>query len=92
MNLQEIGLRIAQARKSRRLTLMDCKNATGISVSLISNLENGLLSEIGFSRLNALSSFLGLEIKIDEVKGYTLDEITRFNHEKETRHLQSFNL
>lgn len=87
MDLREIGRRVAEARKNKRLTLANCKDVTGISISLISNLENGTLPEIGFSRLMVLAELLDLEIKLVDAEVFTLDEAAQRNNEEQFGHL-----
>src|SRR5688572_26988691 len=62
----EFGERIREVRKERKLTLVDVAKLTGIPVSTLSRVENGLI-EMTFARVVALAS--GLEIPITKLIG-----------------------
>jgi transcriptional regulator with XRE-family HTH domain len=64
MELNEIGIAIRQARKSRRITQKDLATACGLSRATVNALESGKTQELGFGRVNALGNFLGLEISL----------------------------
>ena len=64
MELNEIGIAIRQARKQRGLTQKALASACGLSRATVNALESGKLHELGFGRINALGSFLGLGIAL----------------------------
>ena len=68
MNLFELGQVLKHARLDKRLTQSELAQLTGVSLSSISGLERGSLSEIGVVKLIVLLSALGLELRTG-VKG-----------------------
>ncbi|WP_153133339.1 helix-turn-helix domain-containing protein [Dechloromonas hortensis] len=76
MNLAELGLAFRTARIERRLTQQDLVSMTGISVTLISKLEGGMLPDVGIVRLIALLECVGLELQArSRIHRRTLDDI-----------------
>lgn len=77
VGLEEIGTRIASARKDRYLRQADLAARAGVSRATIAALENGRASDLGYSRLARILGVLGLELKIGPVTGArpTLDEL-----------------
>ena len=63
MKLTEFGNVIRSVRLSKNITQKDLAIATGLSRATISVLESGKIQELGFTRVNALSDYLGLEIE-----------------------------
>jgi len=63
MDLAELGLALRSARVVRRLTQQQLAELTGISVSLISKLEGGMLPDVGIVRLLSLLRCVGLELQ-----------------------------
>lgn len=62
MNLFELGQALKHARLDKRLTQRELAHLTGVSLSSISCLERGSLTEIGAVKLIVLFSELGLEL------------------------------
>jgi len=62
MNLFELGQSLKDARIRQRLTQSELAARTGISLSSISGLERGILSEIGVVKLLQLFAAAGLEL------------------------------
>ena len=62
MNLFELGQSLKDARIRQRLTQSELAARTGISLSSISGLERGVLSEIGVVKLLQLFAAAGLEL------------------------------
>lgn len=63
MNLFELGLSLKDARLRQQLTQSELAARTGVSLSSISGLERGILSEIGVVKLMQLFAALGLELQ-----------------------------
>ncbi|NCO53273.1 MAG: helix-turn-helix transcriptional regulator [Deltaproteobacteria bacterium] len=61
--LIEIGRKIQQARKIRRITQADLGNALGISRNTIGQIERGTVQDIGVRKLIRVLEFLGLELQ-----------------------------
>jgi HTH-type transcriptional regulator/antitoxin HipB len=61
-SLSEIGLNIAEARRSAGQTQAELALALGMSRATISGIENGTVREIGVRKLLALCASLGLEL------------------------------
>ncbi len=62
MNLFELGQSLKDARIRQQLTQSELAARTGISLSSISGLERGILSEIGVVKLLQLFAAAGLEL------------------------------
>lgn len=62
MNLFELGQSLKDARIRQQLTQGELATRTGVSLSSISGLERGILSEIGVVKLIQLFAALGLEL------------------------------
>ena len=67
VNLAEIGLLIAAARKQSRLTQLELAAKAGVSRPTIALLENGRATEIGYSKLARVIDVLGLEFRLQPV-------------------------
>jgi transcriptional regulator with XRE-family HTH domain len=63
MNLFELGQSLKEARLRQQLTQTELAVRTGISLSSISGLERGILSEIGVVKLLQLFAAVGLELQ-----------------------------
>lgn len=63
MDLAELGLALRSARIERRLTQQLLADKTGVSVSLISKLEGGMLPDVGIVRILVLLQCVGLELQ-----------------------------
>lgn len=62
MNLFELGQSLKSARIRQQLTQSELAARTGVSLSSISGLERGILSEIGVVKLLQLFAAVGLEL------------------------------
>jgi transcriptional regulator with XRE-family HTH domain len=80
MNLFEFGQALKEARIAQRLTQSELASRTGVSLSSISGLERGSLSEIGTVKLLQLFAAVGLELQ-PRVPGQrkTIDDIKTEN-------------
>ncbi|SFN90859.1 Helix-turn-helix domain-containing protein [Formivibrio citricus] len=63
MNLYELGQALKAARINQSITQQELAERTGVSVSTISGLERGTLSEIGVVKLLQLFALVGLELQ-----------------------------
>ena len=60
--LMPIGDRLKQLRKASNLSQMDVARASGLSLSIITQLEQGLTADPKLSTLKALAKALGCKI------------------------------
>lgn len=76
MQLPELGAVLREARKKARLSQQQLAKPLGMSRATISAIETGRCEEIGFSKLAALLSTVGLEIMVAPRKGRpTIDDL-----------------
>lgn len=77
--LNEIGRRVASARKENRLTQLELATRAGVSRPTIDLLENGRATEIGYSKLARILSVLGLELRLQSIapERPTLDDLLK---------------
>lgn len=81
MNLEEIGEKIREARKTQKLSQAAVGKLLGMSRATISGVENGTISEIGVRKLMALCAVLGLElIALPKRSRPTLQELIKEQH------------
>ena len=64
MDIQEIGQKLHEARKSLRRTQAEVAAPLGMSRATVSGIENGTVSEIGVRKLMALCASLGLALSV----------------------------
>ena len=64
MNFFETGIFVRNARKKASLTQADLARALGMSRATISQIENGVIKELGVRKLALLLDRLGLEIAV----------------------------
>jgi transcriptional regulator with XRE-family HTH domain len=57
----EIGQQIRRRRRARRMNLQEMSDATGLSISTLSKIENDL-SELSYTRMIAISEALGINL------------------------------
>jgi transcriptional regulator with XRE-family HTH domain len=62
--LFEIGQHIRKERKKRRLTQEHLANLLGMSRATISQVENGVIQDIGVRKLLRILEVLGLEVRV----------------------------
>ena len=77
LDLTSIGPRVAERRKSLKLSQATLSRQAGISRATLDALENGRAGEMGFSKLTKLLAALGLELKLQDTASQrpTLDEL-----------------
>lgn len=74
--LFDIGKKIREARKSRKITQAELAKILGMSRTTIGQIENGTVQEIGVRKLIRLLDFLGLELRVRPAgKPPTLEEL-----------------
>lgn len=82
MSLHEIGAKIRNARKSRRLSQDALGTLLGMSRATISGIENGTVREVGVRKLINVCATLGLELTVgDQRRRPTLQELRREHDE-----------
>jgi len=79
IDLQQIGERIAAARKEVKVGQLQVAQGAGVSLRTITLLENGRATEIGYSKLVRILAMVGLELRLEPVERRrpTLDELLR---------------
>jgi transcriptional regulator with XRE-family HTH domain len=77
LDLISIGSRIAQRRKSLKLSQTALAHKAGVSRATLDALENGRAGELGFSKVTKLLAALGLELTLQTASSQrpTLDEL-----------------
>ena len=74
--LFEIGKNIREERKKRKLSQVQLANLLGMSRTTISQIENGIVQDIGIRKIIRILEILNLEIKIRRAGSPpTLDEL-----------------
>jgi transcriptional regulator with XRE-family HTH domain len=75
--LISIGDRIAERRKTLKLTQAELSRRAGVSRATLDALENGRAGELGFSKITKLLGALGLELTLQMASSQrpTLDEL-----------------
>ena len=64
MDIQEIGQKLREARKSLKRTQTEIAAPLGMSRATVSAIENGTVSEIGVRKLMAMCASLGLALSV----------------------------
>jgi transcriptional regulator with XRE-family HTH domain len=79
LGLVSIGSRIAERRKTLKLSQAELARKAGLSRATLDALENGRAGEMGFSKVTRLLSALGLELTLQTASSQrpTLDELMR---------------
>ena len=77
VNLIYIGDRIAERRKTLKLSQAELARKAGLSRATLDALENGRAGELGFSKVTKLLAALGLELTLQTASAQrpTLDEL-----------------
>ena len=77
--LDDLGLRLAAARKERQLNQLELARKAGVSRSTIDLLENGRAREIGYSKLTRILAAVGLELSLHVMASErpTLDDLLK---------------
>jgi transcriptional regulator with XRE-family HTH domain len=74
--LFDIGQRIRQERKLRKVSQSEMAKALGMSRTTIGQIENGTVQDIGVRKLIRILDFLGLELRVRPAgRPPTLEEI-----------------
>lgn len=74
MNFAETGLVIRTARKHAGLTQAELARRLGMSRATLSQLENGVIGDLGIRKLAQIGDRLGLEIAVQPRRPLTLHE------------------
>ena len=64
MNFTEAGSLIRQTRRQAKLTQADLAKRLGMSRTTLSQVETGVISELGIRKFAAICDLLGLEIMV----------------------------
>jgi transcriptional regulator with XRE-family HTH domain len=77
LDLISIGSRIAERRKTLKLSQAEVSRSAGISRATLDALENRRAGELGFSKLTKLLAVVGLELRLQNTTHHrpTLDEL-----------------
>jgi len=77
LDLISVGTRIAEQRRSLKLTQAELSRQAGVSRATVDALENGRAGELGFSKVTKLLAALGLELEVQPAGSNrpTLDEL-----------------
>ena len=77
LDLLSIGKRIAERRKTLKLSQAELARKAGVSRATLDALENGRAGELGFSKVAKLLAALGLELTLQTASSQrpTLDEL-----------------
>jgi len=77
LDLITLGRRIAEHRKTLRLSQTELSRKVGVSRATLDALENGRAGELGFSKITRLLAALGLELSLQTASSRrpTLDEL-----------------
>ena len=74
--LFDIGKRIRQERKLRKVSQSEMAKVLGMSRTTIGQIENGTVQDIGVRKLIRILDFLGLELRVRPAgRPPTLEEI-----------------
>lgn len=82
MDFAQTGLMIRDARKQAGLTQAELARRLGMSRATISQLENGVIGDLGIRKLAQIGDRLGLEIVIRPRRPLTLHEAYARNREE----------
>jgi transcriptional regulator with XRE-family HTH domain len=79
IDLQQIGKRVAAARKELKEGQLQVAQGAGVSLRTMTLLESGRATEIGYSKLVRILAMVGLELRLEraERRRPTLDELLR---------------
>jgi transcriptional regulator with XRE-family HTH domain len=77
LDLITIGRKIAERRKTLKLSQAELARQAGLSRATLDALENGRAGELGFSKVTRLLAALGLELTLRTASSQrpTLDEL-----------------
>jgi len=83
LDLILIGDRIAERRKTLKLSQATLARKAGVSRATLDALENGRAGELGFSKVTKLLAALGLELTLHAASSQrpTLDELMQENRD-----------
>ena len=81
LELNSLGARIAERRKTLKLSQSALAKSAGVSRATLDALENGRAGELGFSKLTRILAALGLELRLQSAGSHrpTLNELLQEN-------------
>jgi transcriptional regulator with XRE-family HTH domain len=79
IGLDELGKRVACARKEKGCIQAELARKAGVSLSTVDLLENGRAHEIGYSKLTRILAVVGLELRLQSMapERPTLDDLLK---------------
>ena len=77
MEIPDLGHRVRQARTARGLTQAQLAESAGISRTTVNQLENGLISDLGIRKVEAILELLGLSLQIEAPRPTTGPDYAR---------------
>jgi transcriptional regulator with XRE-family HTH domain len=78
--MQDLGIRIRQARKEKGLTQAQLADMAGITRKTLSQIETGTVSDIGIRKVGRTLDVLGLELSVRPAGAPpTLEELQKEN-------------
>lgn len=79
IGIQDIGTRIAAARKGKKFSQRELARKAGVSRATIDLLENGRAPEVGYSKLTRILAAIGLELELQSMSSErpTLDDLLK---------------
>lgn len=85
LDLISIGKRIAERRKTLRLSQAELARKAGLSRATLEALENERAGELGFTKITKLLTVLGLELTLRPARSQrpTFDELMQENRDDE---------
>jgi transcriptional regulator with XRE-family HTH domain len=82
MDFAQTGMMIRDARKQAGLTQAELARRLGMSRATISQLENGVIGDLGIRKLAQIGDRLGLEVTIRQRRPLTLHEAYARNRQE----------
>jgi transcriptional regulator with XRE-family HTH domain len=79
ISLDDLGKRVACARKEKGCIQAELARKAGVSLSTVDLLENGRAHEIGYSKLTRILAVVGLELRLQAMASErpTLDDLLK---------------
>lgn len=78
--MRDLGTRIRQARKDKKLTQAQLAAMAGIARKTLSQIETGIVADIGIRKVERILEILGLELTVRSAGAPpTLEELQKEN-------------
>lgn len=83
MDIIEVGLSLKEARRRINMTQIELADASGVSLTILGELERGLVNDIGLKGILRIAEALNLDMSFRPSKsGYTLEDAKHDNQFK----------